>query len=376
MVELTIEKAKTTIKDLYSHKSRDSILLLGNYGTGKTEGVAQCFMDIADSRGKTFIRYTDKILPTLKLNPDKYFVFVDFALTQCEPSDLTGIPRDEDGYIMYKPLGWAVALSICSGCLFLDELSNVQRLDVQSIMLKLLLEKLCGFTKLNDDVVVIAAGNKHGRLVSPLPEAVMAGRVIKLEIENPTLDEWTDYMNSNYPEFDKRVVVFLHKFGNLFAQDQNDDYEDWSVISTPRSWTKLANVSALISKKSLLPVSEGLVGRSAVEFQSFINTTTISADELSGDIRKWVRMTTDQKYFLSLELMNKSTEAMFTKYRNIMQMLASEDREFLSVTFMLMSKEKRKEALIKSRNICRDVFDMIVKCAVKSVEISGGLGNE
>jgi hypothetical protein len=243
---------------------------------------------------------------------------------------------------------------------------------VQSIMLKLLLEKLCGFTKLNDDVVVIAAGNKHGRLVSPLPEAVMAGRVIKLEIENPTLEEWTDYMNLNYSTFDKRVVVFLHKFGNLFAQEQKDDYEDWSVISTPRSWTKLANVSAVISKQSLLPVSEGLVGRSAVEFQSFINTVTISADELSGDIRKWLKMSTDQKYFLSLELMNKSPSDMFTKYRNIMQMLASSDREFLSVTFMLMSSAKRKEALITARAVCEDVFNTIVQCAMKSVEISKG----
>jgi len=372
MVELTIEQAKTVIKELYCIGSRDSVLLLGKPGIGKTVGVTECFREVADSLGKEFVVYNDKVLPKIKLNPDKYFVFVDFALTQCEPSDLTGIPRDEDGYIMYKPLGWTIALSLCAGVLFLDEITNVQRLDIQSVFLKLLLEKLCGFIQLNKDVVVVSAGNKTGRLVTTLPEPVLAGRVVKMEIQTPTLEEWINYMNISYNDYDKRVTVFLHKFGNLFAQEHKDDVEDWSVVATPRSWTKLANMSAKLSKRSLLAVAEGLVGRAAVEFQSFINTDVVSIDSLVTNVNKWFTMSTDQKYFAVLELMNKEADEMFGRYREIVDMLVSKDREFLVLTFMLMCSAKRKKVVLKARESFPEVFNMVLKSAITSVHINRG----
>jgi hypothetical protein len=370
MVEITIDQAKEVITEMYKSGSRDSIILLGRYGIGKTTGINECFNDIAESMGKKFILYDDTILPELKKNPSKYFVLVDFALTQCEPSDLTGIPRDEDGYIMYKPLGWAVALSICSGALFLDEISNVQRLDVQSVMLKLFLEKKCGFVRLNKDTVVIAAGNKKGRLVAPLPEAILAGRVVKLEIDTSSIEDWAEYMVTHYEKYDRRVTLFLRKFGNLFNQEEREDAEEWTVIATPRSWTKLANMSAVLSKKSMLPVAEGLVGRAAVEFQTFINTKTISIDSLADDLGQWRTMTTDQKYFAVLELMNATPEVMFTRYNGIMDMFATKDREFLIVTLMMMDAPKRQKVLLKAMNVNKNVFNTMINCAVKGCKIN------
>jgi hypothetical protein len=93
------------------------------------------------------------------MDPDKYFVYVDLRLTECEPSDLIGIPRDVDSSVQYKPLMWARCLSRSAGVLFLDELTNLQRPDVISACYKLLYDRKAGFTAFHEDVLVVAAGN-------------------------------------------------------------------------------------------------------------------------------------------------------------------------------------------------------------------------
>jgi len=145
-------------------------------------------------------------------------VFVDFRLTETEPSDLIGIPRPENGHVTYKPLKWAVVLSKASGILFLDELNMVQRPDVEAITFKILNDRKVGFVKLSDDVMVVSAGNRpeQNPLARPLACPVM-GRLLKIDVRTPSIDEWIKWMNWKYGEdWDRTVAVFLKRFPAFF----------------------------------------------------------------------------------------------------------------------------------------------------------------
>jgi len=359
----SIEDVKELLLALRMAGSSDSVMLLGPPGIGKTEGVYQLLIDEAKFLGKTPIRYDDGKLDTILKNPEKYHVLVDFSLTQCEPSDLIGIPRDEDGHIRYKPLGWAVALAKSSGILFLDEITNVQRMDVQSVMLKLLLEKLVGFTKMRDDVRVIAAGNRpeHSSLaVDSFPEPVRSGRVILLDVDVPQLEEWVDYMDREVGDWDKRIFLFLKRFPQFFydATEKTDGYD---VRATPRSWTKLAKISHKIDAEKIGDLAIGLLGANVAPLlRSFLETKIPKLTELR--IEDWDRLTIEQKYFVALELASEPDE-LLGKNKRFMEVMARNDREMLILTFLLLEKDQRAKIAMRSRTASKEVFNALIYVA-------------
>lgn len=79
---------------------------------------------LATNLDKQFVDYDDDIAGEILTNPTDYFTFIDLRLTECEPSDLTGIPKEIDDSIRYKPLLWARVLSKTSGVLLIDELTK------------------------------------------------------------------------------------------------------------------------------------------------------------------------------------------------------------------------------------------------------------
>lgn len=364
-MEKTIEEIKRTIETLYNAGCRDSILLLGPPGTGKTEGIYQVEEQIAHEMGKEFVVYDDSKLAQIVRDPDKYHVMVEFSLLQCEPSDLIGIPRDDNGHIVYRPLGWAIALTKCSGCLFLDEITNVQRLDVQSVMLKILLEKMVGFLRLHRDVVIIGAGNlpEHSELaMESFPEPVRRGRVIMLRNRVPTLNEWINYMDWKVKDYDKRVVLFLSKFPERFY-DNRETQHGYEIRASPRSWTKLASISHKLPADVLEMVANGLIGEQAALFLSFLQTKVPSLSELQSNVFEWKDLSSDQKYFVTLEWSNCDVDVLMEKYLDILNMLALVDHEFLVLGFSLMDREKRKAFALKTRVKAPTVFQVLLNAA-------------
>lgn len=145
-------------------KGKQTVLVLGPPGIGKSTTFEEVGRRIAKSMSKEFVDYSDDKADQILTEPSKYFVFVDFRLTECEPSDLMGIPFRVDGSVKYAPLLWAKCLSLCSGMLVLDEVTNIQRLDVVTAAYKLVFDKKSGFTRFNDDVFVVCAGNRPERV--------------------------------------------------------------------------------------------------------------------------------------------------------------------------------------------------------------------
>lgn len=372
-MEYEINVAKDSIREVYLTGESPSVLFLGPPGIGKTEGVYQSAREIAESLGKEFVLFDDSRFEEIMANPDDYFVLVEFILTQCEPYDLMGAPRDEGDYLRYKPFTWATVLSKCSGMLFLDEITNVQRPDTMSATLKLLLEKIAGFTKLREDVLVIAAGNtaEQSSLANELPEPVMRGRVMKVNVGIPSVDSWVDYMVSRFgDDWDERVAGYLHLFPDHFylMKATNGDYV---VKTSPRNWTKLSRISHKLEDKALEISSIGLLGEVSETFLAFCKTNVPSLAELESNPFLWNEMKVDSRYFIALKLSQLSPDD-FYKYGNIISTMMERDREMLNLLFRLMEKSRRQKIVFSARKNNPELFDTLLESAMLTQAIKAG----
>ena len=170
---------------------RPAVLILGKPGIGKSYTVYEMARELAKMMNREFIDYSDDVAETILANPERYFVFVDFRLTEVEPSDLIGIPRQVNGCVKYLPLMWAKCLSKCPGVLLLDEITNIQRLDIVSAAYKIVFDRKVGFVKLHNDVFIIACGNRpeESSVANQLP-APLINRLIVLDVNEPTVDRF------------------------------------------------------------------------------------------------------------------------------------------------------------------------------------------
>ncbi len=161
---MKIGKLENYLVKLYKvgavNRLRQSTLLLGAPGIGKSLTCWKLARTLARIVGKEFIDYDDDKADKILADPDKYFVFVDLRLTECEPSDLLGLPHKINGSVRFSPLLWARCLNKAAGFLLLDELTNIQRPDLITVSYKLIFEREAGFTKFHDDVMLVAAGNR------------------------------------------------------------------------------------------------------------------------------------------------------------------------------------------------------------------------
>ena len=350
-MEVTVEEAKRIIEKLYEEGHRESILLLGPAGTGKSVMVRELAEGLAEKLNREFIDYSDDILDQILSNPSKYFVYCDIRLTEVEPADLIGIPREHNGYVTYRPLGWGRALNACPGVLFLDEITNVQRLDVQAAMYKLLLDRKVGFVKLHRDVLVVAAGNRpeDSALAVPLP-APAINRVLKMTIRAPKLEEWVEWMYRKFGnDWDQRVLGFLKKFSQYFLQ--RPESETLDQFATPRKWTNLALISHKIPENYLEVIVEGEVGKeAATHFIAFTRIEIPDLEEIIKHPEMYTKLNDEQRYFVAVQMSsylvnqirNKADlKALLKKTKRFFLTLLDKDRENLMLLVSLMPFEYR-----------------------------------
>jgi len=366
---MKIRNLKRYLLDFYeadSHNSnRTSILCLGKPGIGKSETAFVVGQTLAKDR--EFVDYDDDQAERILKNPEKFFVYVDFRLPECEPSDLGGIPRDYLGGIGFKPLLWARCLSKCAGVLVLDELTNVRREDIITAAYKLIFDRKAGFVKMHPDVYIIACGNKpeRSRVARLLPSPLM-DRVLKLDVIEPTVDDWMRYMQLKYrDEWDKTCYIFNKRFENEgYLLKLPEEPETLEAYPTPRSWTRLSRLRYFGMKDR--ETVEGLIGLEVGQKYLAFLEVSVDINDLIRYPNSWTALNLDGKYMASLLLATWISKHLKTKvisncFRLIDEM-TRDSEEFLVctlVTLKLSILTKFLQKLFAYNTEYEDILDEI-----------------
>ncbi len=337
------EQVKQFIVALYQAQEgtkRTSVLLLGGPGIGKTTAVEEAARELASSAGREFIEYSDDQADEILREPERYFVFHSLPLVGVEPVDLTGHPRPVNGMVSYLPLKWAAVMSRCPGMLFLDDFLDTQRPDVMSAAYNITLKLRVGYVYLHPGVQVVAASNTpEFSSLSQLMPAPLANRLLILQMDPPTVEEWAEWMDRQHGEgWDRRVLAFLRRFGEEYLFRPPKETETIAGFASPRSWSALA---LLLPRMKMGEWMAGLVGPElAQKFRAFLGLK-VDLEQLLADPGSFSKLTVDEKYIACLMLAAALTKKGRERALPLLRHLVKEGREWLVTLFFLIPAGKR-----------------------------------
>jgi len=368
-----LNMAKEIVKELYLIGNRQSVLWLGQPGIGKSEGIQQIARELADETNKEYVeikfRYKggkllnfasvyEKAIEILQ-DPDAYFTYMDVRLTEFDPVDLTGVPRDfeiEIGNLKaklfdYQPFIWQLIASACAGVLNLDEITNIQRIDMRPVTYKILRDRMTGWVEFHPDLLVMAAGNRpEDAAIASMLDAPVINRVRVFNILPPSVEEWAEYMDKYVGDWDRRVFAFLKRFDDYFCQ-KPPDVETLEPFATPRQWTELAKVSHHFNDDILEYIAYSNVGSEAsAPFITFIRTQIPDVDEVLARPDLIMSFEVNEKYLFAAQLASKlakefkdGSKPNMSKYVRVLTWLHQYDRELLQlITVMTGGRTMRK----------------------------------
>ena len=337
----------------------DGLFLVGAPGIGKTEIVRQKAAQMAKERGLKFVdlrEATDEEILEVMKHAEEYCVFYRIAAPHLIPEDL-GIPNKNINGLKYaevipqKVLAVLSAPNLGCGVLFIDEITNVQREDVMTLLFTLILEKEASwYLKLNKNVMVIAAGNppEWSTVANPLPLPMRMGRLIPVRVAPPTVEDWVKYMDETYGNaWERTIGAYLMMYPGDFIAPPSDD-DGFTATPSPRSWTKLA---------LLLPKLERTASREFIE-QTIIG---LVGPKAGVKVSALIFAKADVEGLVNAVLANPSTFAKFNetqkilvinaaaqdpfKFKGLAKFLAENLRDYFVMMLVLMPKERRLELL-------------------------------
>ncbi|MFQ6095203.1 MAG: ATP-binding protein [Candidatus Bathyarchaeia archaeon] len=218
--------------------------LIGPPGIGKSTVVRGWAERKAKHCGKKFIDFdtlTPEDVETALSSPSRYYIFADKRLTGLDPIDVSGVPRPVNGskYVMFLPLALANLLSKCAGTLFLDEFLNESRPNMLAQAYKIVRDYKIGDIAMNKQTLVVAASNsaEHSSISNSIPKP-LRDRFDFIEVEAPSIESWTEWMDSRYGAemWDRNVLAYLHWRPSDFLANISDTVEDngYEPPATPR----------------------------------------------------------------------------------------------------------------------------------------------
>jgi len=318
-------------------RARPPILLLGPPGVGKSTIVRTAAEEIARRRNLKLVDITPGVPDEI---PKNSFLFLDLRLTNLEPSDLTGLPRDANGFVKFIPVHQLYLFSLYPGVIFLDELTWVQRDDMMAVIPQLLLDRRVGSTMFHSDVIVIAAGNRveDTPLARVLPAPTL-NRLAVVEVQPPTVEEWAAYMDAAHPGgWNRKILAYLEAFKGDFIRSLPAG-EGFEGYPTPRSWEWVALLPegapawryiALLGREVGLKLSKFLVVR--VNIAALLRNTST-----------WRGLVLDERYMALSEIAER-LRAGGLKPDDVVPLLSVLEDEFLVVLLMLIGT---KEAMVE-----------------------------
>lgn len=169
---------------------------------------------------------------------------IDLRLSQCDPTDLLGLPSvNGQGRATYAPMdtfpleGDELPKGKNGWILFLDEFNSAP-VSVQMAAYKLTLDRMVGQYHLHPAVSIICAGNKttDGALVNRMSTANQS-RLIHMELGVNT-EDWVEWAQKN--GIDSRITSYIQfRPSNLHKFDpQHND----KTFACPRTWEFLSRL--------------------------------------------------------------------------------------------------------------------------------------
>lgn len=199
---------------------------------------------------------------------------IDIRLSQCDPTDLMGMPSLDGDKATYRPMdmfpieGDKVPKGYNGWLVFLDEFNSAP-LSVQAAAYKVALDKMVGQQKLHPNAVVACAGNlaTDGAIVNRLSTA-MQSRLIHLELMNDH-EDWLGWASKN--KVHHSVTSFIN-FKPTMLHSFDPNHND-KTFPCPRTWEFCSALMQHIPMEKLtdhLPLLAGTVGEGAArEFMGF-----------------------------------------------------------------------------------------------------------
>lgn len=192
---------------------------------------------------------------------------IDLRLSQCDPTELQGLPTNVDGRLGYLPpmnlplAGDPIPDGYEGWVLFLDEMNTAPK-AVAAAAYKLL-DRMVGQHKLHPNVFIIAAGNRDndGAITTPMSTATTS-RMAKLELI-PHLGEWIEWAVGQ--GIDGRILGFLNFRPEMF---NTFDPKSKESFACPRTWERVSKLikGSEVSLRNDFDLIKGVVGNCAREF--------------------------------------------------------------------------------------------------------------
>jgi len=258
-VEVTHNELKGLVKLYY--KARRALFTWGATGCGKSQTVRQAAMEIAQ---ELKLEYTEDIK---HINDPKYFLVIDIRLSQCDPSDLRGIPIYDKEKMATVWLPPEMFPRQGFGIIFFDELNLAPPL-VQASAYQLILDRRLGTYVVPEGFMLVAAGNRLEDRASVFEmSAPLKNRFGHCQLKEPSVEAWTRWAVDH--EIDMRIIGFLN-FRRTAIYGFDPKLKE-NAFPTPRAWQHLSELIkdiksdqvALIQQISSTQVGVGTAGELA-----------------------------------------------------------------------------------------------------------------
>ncbi len=260
MLEVDHEKlARVVIEHYRRRKKRRAIHIWGPPGIGKSWMVKAAGRIISDELKLEF-----SVSPEDYQGDEQKFVVITLPMSQYDPSDLKGIPANENGYTK-----WLIPKNLPirgHGILFFDELNRAPD-TVRSSCYSLILDGFLGDYVLPEGWIIVAAGNSIEDRVGVFDmEPTLSNRFMHYFLRKPTSEEWIDNFAVKN-DVDHRIIAFLTwKKGRIYTYDPKNKSE--RAFATMRSWEMASDMIKDSDDVSYVSaaVGEGI----GLEFETFV----------------------------------------------------------------------------------------------------------
>jgi hypothetical protein len=204
---------------------------------------------------------------------DKYALkVIDLRLSQCDPTDLSGLISHLGDKCGYKPMDTfpletdEVPEGYNGWCLFFDEMNSASR-ATQAASYKIVLDRMIGQKHLHKKVAIVCAGNldTDNAIVESMSTALQS-RMCHIEVDLH-VDTW---LNHAYEKGVHHLITSYIAFKPSSLYSFNPNHSD-KTFACPRTWFFVDKLLKVNKEKHLLTklisgaVSEG-IGREFVSF--------------------------------------------------------------------------------------------------------------